>query len=394
MTKKLKLGLEMSENREKLNTLLSLDTMDDGQRSEMEKLSKRQMECEGELRAVLLAEPEPTRTAGDSAEQRELNQLVERADLADLFTCVIEHRQIDGPVRELQQHFHLLGNQIPMAMLETRAVTPAPADVGQTQSEIVPAVFPMSCATWLGISSPTVGVGDAIFPVLVTSATAGTPAENAAQADTTGSFQAEALSPSRIQAAFFWSREDQARFSGLSESLRDNLTMALGDKLDQQILNGTNGLFNGTNLANHDVTAVTAYADYRDLLAFGRVDGKYAMTVSDLKVLMGSGTYAHAAKQFRSDNAGDRAALEDLMSVTNGVKVSAHVPAVASTKQNAVVRLGMRRDAIAPIWQGPLLIPDEVTLAAKGQVMVTAVMLHAVKVIRADGFYKQATKHS
>ena len=394
MTKKLKLGLEMSENRERLNALLSRDALDEGQRSEMEKLSKRQMECESELRAVLLAEPEPTRTAGDSAEQRELNQLVERADLADLFTCVIEHRQIDGPVKELQGHFGLLGNQIPLAMLETRAVTPAPAEVGQTQSEIVPAVFPMSCATWLGISSPTVGVGDAIFPVLVTSATAGTPAENAAQADTTGSFSAEALSPSRIQAAFFWSREDQARFSGLSESLRDNLTMALGDKLDQQILNGTNGLFNGTNLANHDVTAVTAYADYRDLLAYGRVDGKYAMTVSDLKVLMGSGTYAHAAKQFRSDNAGDRAALEDLMSVTNGVKVSAHVPAVASTKQNAVVRLGMRRDAVAPIWQGPLLIPDEVTLAAKGQVMVTAVMLHAVKVIRADGFYKQATKHS
>ena len=39
------------------------------------------------------------------------------------------------------------------------------------------------------------------------------------------------------------------------------------------------------------------------------------------------------------------------------MKVSAHVPPVASKKQNAVVRLGMRRDMVAPIWEGLTLIP-------------------------------------
>ena len=43
----------------------------------------------------------------------------------------------------------------------------------------------------------------------------------------------------------------------------------------------------------------------------------------------------------------------------------------------------------APIWDGITLIPDEVTAAKKGQIVVTAVMLHAVKMLRADGFYKQ-----
>ena len=104
---------------------------------------------------------------------------------------------------------------------------------------------------------------------------------------------------------------------------------------------------------------------------------------------MGSATYAHASGVFRSDNAGDRAALEDLMSVTGGVKVSAHVPDVASARQNAVIRLGSRRDMVAPIWEGITLIPDEITKAGTGQIVVTAIMLHAVKLLRAAGFWKQ-----
>ena len=82
------------------------------------------------------------------------------------------------------------------------------------------------------------------------------------------------------------------------------------------------------------------------------------------------------------------------MRVTSGVKVSAHVPAAAGSKQNAVIRLGMNRDMVAPIWENVALIPDEVTLAKKGQIVITAVMLHAVKVLRADGFYKQQAQHA
>ena len=180
----------------------------------------------------------------------------------------------------------------------------------------------------------------------------------------------------------------------MGEALAQNLQEALADKVDQQILNGANGLFNGTNLANHNVSAVTTYALYRDLLAYGRVDGKYASNVGDIRVLMGSATYAHCATQFRSNNAGDRAALEDLMMVTSGIKVSAHVPAAASNKQNSVVRLGSRRDMVCPLFEGVTLIPDEITLAGNGQIKLTAVLLHAVKIIRAAGFWKQQSQHA
>ena len=44
---------------------------------------------------------------------------------------------------------------------------------------------------------------------------------------------------------------------------------------------------------------------------------------------------------------------------------------------------------MAAVWSGITLIPDEISKASLGQIQVTAVMLYAVKILRADGFYKQ-----
>ena len=391
-----RVALEMSEKREKLNGLLGVDELSDEQRTEMGTLTERLQQLEIEARAAILAEGEPTitRTVITDGEDRELRSLIDRASVGMIFEAALEHRATDGAEAELQAHYRLSANAIPLAMLETRAVTPAPSDVGQSQSTIIPGVFPQSCAAFMGVDMPTVPVGEAIYPVLATNATVGTPAENAAQAETTGSFTADVLSPRRLQASFFYSREDRARFAGMDEALRSNLSDALSDGLDKQILTGTEGLFTGTNLSNHNVTAVTSYANYRSELGYGRVDGTFAGSVGDLKIVMGAATYGHAAGAFRSANAGDRAALEDLMQVTAGIKVSAHVPAVANNKQNAVIRLGARRDMVAAVWEGITLIPDSVTLADKGQIKVTAVMLHAVKILREAGFYKQQLQHA
>ena len=352
---------------------------------------------ETKLRAALVADDAAeTRAAaafaGNTPEDRERTALVGRASVGAIFGAALEHRSTEGATRELQTECKLAGNQVPLSMLrgETRAVTPAPANVGQEQSEIIRYVFPDACAAFLGVDTPTVGVGEQVFPVLSMKTDVHTPAENNAAAETTGSFDAEVLSPSRIQASFFYSREDRARFRGMDSSLRMNLSDALSDGLDAQIVAGTNGLLTGTNLANNNVSAITTYALYRSQFGYGRVDGRYASGVGDVRIVMGSGTYGHASGVFRSNNAGDRAAIEDLMAVTAGVKVSAHVPVVnASNKQNNIIRLGMRRDMVAPIWEGVTLIPDEVTLAGTGQVKITAVMLHAVKILRAAGFYKQ-----
>ena len=311
---------------------------------------------------------------------------------------------MDGPTAELQKHYGLESNQVPLALmvrnwpdqneLETRAVTQAPSDVGQMQQSVIPYVFPAAAATFIGVNMPVVGVGEQVYPVLTSLLTVGTPAENAAQAETTGAFSADILSPSRIQASYFYSREDRARFSGMDSALRENLSMGLADGLDNQILSGTNGLFTGTVLANHAASAVTTFDDYVTDFAYGRVDGRYANTASAVRVIMGAGTYTHAGNVYRNTSV-DRTALDRLMEVTGGIQVSAHVPAVTGAhKQNSVIRLGMNQDFVAPIWEGVTIIPDEVTKAGTGQIVITAVMLYAVKLLRADGFYKQETQHA
>ena len=56
---------------------------------------------------------------------------------------------------------------------------------GQTQSEIIPGVFPHELRRLpRQMDMPTVPVGEAVYPVLTTNATVGTPAENAEQLPT------------------------------------------------------------------------------------------------------------------------------------------------------------------------------------------------------------------
>ena len=392
MLKSQTLAIELSETRQSVNLLLEKDDLTTEERSELDTKSERLRTIEPEIRAALTAEG-VTEFRTDDPADRELRHLADRANLGNIFDAVLEHRATDGAEAEIQTHYGLTANQVPLAMLEVRAVTPAPSDVGQNQATIIPGVFPDSCAAFLGIDLPTVGVGEAVFPVLTTNATVHTPAENATAAETTGAFSADVLSPSRLQASFFYSREDRARFAGMDEALRQNLNDALSDGLDKQIIAGSNGLLTGTNLANHNVTVVTTFALYLSQFGYGRVDGRYASMTGDLRAVVGAGTYANMGAQYRNDSV-DRNALDRLSEITGGVKVSAHVPAVASNKQNSVIRLGMRRDMVAPLWEGVTLIPDEITLAATGQIKVTAVMLHAVKVLRAAGFYKQQTQHA
>ena len=396
------LEIRASEIRTRLSEIGGMADLTDETRSELDKLRNEYQDNERRQTALRIAgdvPSSPIETRND-AEGREFRRTLDRANVGEMFDNILTHAVYTGANEEVRSHYRLDGNQVPLALLraaepplETRAVTPAPGNVGQTQMAIVPYVFPQSAAAFLGIDMPTVGVGEAVFPVLTSSLTVGTPAENDAQSETTGAFSADNLSPARLQASFFYSREDRARFAGMDMALRENLSMGLSDGLDKQVISGTNGLLTATNLANHTASAVTTFSDYVGDFGYSRVDGRYAATTADVRVVMGSGTYAHAGAVYRNTSV-DRTALDRLMDITGGVRVSAHVPAVANQKQNAVIRRGLNRDMVAPIWEGVTIIPDEVTKAKEGQIVITAVMLHAVKILRTDGFYKQETQHA
>ena len=394
MNDKQKLELRQSGIRGRLSELGTAEGTDEA-KAEIDTLAVEYSSNEARLRAFMVAGDAPVETSTKEGQERA--ELYQKASVGDLVYNLVNGRSgvQGGAMGELQKEYGLADNEIHVRQLtpESYAVTPGATEVGQNQQEIIPYVFPQSCAAFLSIDMPTVGVGETVFPVLTSELTVGTPAENNEQAETTGAFSADVLSPSRLQASFFYSREDRSRMAGMDESLRENLSMGLSDGLDKQIIQGTNGLLTGTVLPNNNVSTETTYELYRDQFAFGRVDGRYASMTGDIRVVMGSETYTHAAKQYRGNN-DNMDALMSLTAALGGVKVSAHVPALSGTKQNAIIRLGMHRDMVTPVWENVALIPDEITKAKSGQIVITAIMLHAVKVLRQGGFYKQQAQTS
>ena len=206
--------------------------------------------------------------------------------------------------------------------------------------------------------------------------------------ETEGGFDADLIAPDRVQASFIHRRRDKARFGGLDSSLRLALNSGLEEKLDYEAIAGDEGLLTGTNLANHNSNAAAAFADYLSRFAYARVDGRHAQQTTDIRAVVGVTTYAHMGTSYRSDNA-DFTVLDSLSAKTGGVRVSPHVPAAVSNKQNAVVRLGSRRDMVQPVWAGVTIIVDEISLAGKGEIEITAVLLMNTKILRVEGFYKQ-----
>ena len=402
MLKSHKTMLALSEKRQKQTELAekvnaSADGATEDQAKERTALAGGITKLETEYRANLEEEATAeTRGLGD-AEARERRALVAGCNIGAIFAATVEHRQTDGQVAELQESLRLAANQVPLELLvENRAVSPAPGEVEGNQAAIEPYVFPDSVAEFLAIPRPTVEVGEAIYPTLSGDTTVQAPAKGAAADETTGEFNAEKLSPARLQASFSYGREDAASFVGMGDSLRANLSEALSDGLDRQILIGTNGLLDGNNLAHVDAEDRTTYQGYRQVLAYDHVDGRFASSPADLRVVVGSATYGDIANSYGTD-IGLPSALEGLTApaVLGGLRVSAHVRAVtAAHRQFAVVRRGMRRDAVAPVWQGVTIIPDEVTLAGMGQIKITAILLHAFKILRAAGFGKVQVQHA
>ena len=403
MTAAQRIQLKLSSCRQRLNELLQVETRSAEEQTEMETLTTEVSAKEPELRAALAAEPDPEETLveGD-AETRELQRLTDKSNIGDILSATFEKRQTSGEAAELQKHYGLGSHQVPLEMLrinravEERAAATVPASIGDaSQGEVITPVFSSDDGAFLGIERPTVPVGDAAYPVLSTSPSVKGPFSDSSEAvQTDATFVANSLSPERLQASFSYRRTDAARFAGLDASLRLALSGGLEEALDDQAISGSDGLLNGTNLSNNNVNAVSTFALYLSGLLYGRVDGRYARTPGDVRMIVGQGTFTHASGAYKGNNS-DEAGSERLQTRSGGLRVSAHVPAVSGNKQNALIRLGMERGAaIQPLWQGVSLVVDEFTRAAYGEIIVHAVLLANFAITRKSQWSKRQTQHA
>ena len=399
MTKKLrhffKIQRSQSEIRSRLGEIRMTpeDQITPELRTERTALEGRFTTVETEFRAALdELQVEQAEVATPDAEARALRQLTQRASMGAIFESVVEQRQLaDGPTKELQEHFKVGPHAVPLEMLreEHRAISPAPTNVGVDEQPVVEPVFSMGDAAFLGVDQVTVPSGDAVFPVLTSRPSVGGPhTDSTSVSETTGAFSAEALAPGRLQASFFYLRSDAARFAGMSESLRSALNMGLSESLDKEVIDQI-----VTDVSRTNRGSVSDYAHYRSLIS-GRVDGRFAASEGDVRAVMGGPTFVHADSVYRAAETAE-SGVDAMRRMSGGLRVSAHIPGVSGSKQDVIVRRGMRRDAVVGLWAtGVQLILDEVTGSKKGEITVTAVQLAAFKVLRVAAFSRLQTQHA
>ena len=132
MTTLQKLTVRASEIRQSLNTLATVESLTDEQRTESDTLTTEYRDVETKLRAATIADgvadlgdQDERETEATTPEGRERAKLEERANLGTLMQNIIEARAHAGVEKELLEAFKLAGNEIPLSLLEVRAVTPA-----------------------------------------------------------------------------------------------------------------------------------------------------------------------------------------------------------------------------------------------------------------------------
>lgn len=408
-----RLQLRQSELRERINELLGLETRSDEQTAELRSLTTEGQNVEVEIRAAIVAEPEPpTRTEpnGGDPEGRERIELRSRFQVNRVIGAVLQGRLVDGVEAECAAAEECARGQIPVGVyerrqdgpaLETRAVTPGPSTVGVNQRPIVPAIFDRSIAPYLRIEMPNAGVGDQAFPILSTNVSAEVKAKDAAAPETAGAVTVTSVEPRRVTGSFRFRVEDAARLSGLEEALRRNLSMVLSDQVDNQVLNGSaadggeDGKVRGLLAILSDPTAPATGAETwaRMNTAFlEKIDGRFAIDETGVKALVGPHTLRHAAGLFRGNN------TEESFSAVarrtyGGIRATRRIADPASNLQQAVfVRENPANDSCAVMahWNS-MTIRDVYSDAAKGQVVVTAYMLVSdVVVLRSDCFVQDS----
>ena len=266
-----KLQLRQSEIRESINTLLGNDSRTEEQNGELVKLTAEGQKIEPEIRAAIVAEPDPetTITKTGEPEQRERLELRSKTGIADFLRAAAGGTSVSGAAAEYAASLGVpTTGHLPMALFgrttpttETRAVTPGPAVDGPLQPTI-PYVFERSAAASLGISMPSVPSGQVQIPKITTAPPSDTLAKDASAPATAAAVSLVNQSPVRIAGSFEVRVEDLAVMPSLESALSESLQGSMSNEFDEQVFNGAAGELNGLFTQATDVSAASAIETY------------------------------------------------------------------------------------------------------------------------------------
>ena len=373
--------LRQSEIRQAINSLLGNDDRTEEQDAELVTLTDEGTAIEPEIRAAIVAEPDPqtTITAANDPETRERLEIRSKTGLADFLAAAAGGREVSGAAKEYAASVGCSPlNRIPLDIFtvdqpEARAVTTGPAIDGIVEPA-VPYVFAQSAAESLGIQMPMHGSGNVQVPRVTTAPPADTLAKDASAPSTAAVIALDSQTPKRIAGQFEVRAEDLAVYPELETVLGESIRGALSNELDEEVFNGAAAGLNGLFVQATDVTVATAVETYATGIArfAALVDGQYAYSLDDLRCVVGPSTYAKYMGLIS-----DGMPLADYLKANLGsFRVSNRMPALASKGQRGIVTLNGGSSPIRIyVWNALEIIRDPYSGAGAGKVTLTATAL-------------------
>ena len=356
-----------STERGRLAELAALDSLTDETRAELKTIQSGTPDLESQLRAARIAvegENGSEKRAEVDSELRERIALRRKASLGKYLYAHLQGRLVDGPEAELRAAAKVDG--IPFELWEVpddekRVISPAPSNAGVNLAPLRPKIFAPSVAGKLGIAMPTVQSGTYSTGTVNQSVTANAVAKSGAVPETEATFTTTTTAPHRIGAALRLTAEDVATVGqGNFESiLRQNVSLALADELDDEMLNG-NGSGNSLTgifqrLTDPGAPAATAESWTRFLaIQSGVIDGLWATELSHVMLLVGVETYRLAAATFQGTDS-EESAASYLKRMGAGFTTNSRMPVKASHVQQGIAcRKGRSEGMLAtcPVWFG------------------------------------------
>ena len=394
MDKLIKAQLEVSEKRTALSALLDAETPDV---DAIETAKNEVTASEKRMQAVMVLDggnKEVERVNAGDAEGREIRKLVSKASVGRMLAGILEEGEGDGADRELRSALGIPSDYIPMALLERRAAVTTTGDEPGTTQPFIGRVFPMGAAAFCGVDVASVAVGQELVPVLSTGVTIHGPYTDDTEAtESTGVVTITTLEPKRLNGSFAVKQTHLATFPMIEDGLRADLGDAVQNAIDIDLLKRTDlGLLEFPADPTAPADATTAAEFLADL--YSGVDGVYAGSVGDVRVLYGPETYAFAGGLVITANHPETV-IDKVSRIAGGVLVTDNAGAYTGNRQEGLIIKGAaRRNCVGALWNGVQIIRDDVTRARQGEVRLHVIGMWDFAVVRTAGYVRKSYRTS
>ena len=264
-------------------------------------------------------------------------------------------------------------------------------------------LFANTAAMRLGVTFESVADGVASYPITTAGASAAQRGKGEAAADAAWTIGISELKPTRNSVRLTFNVEDEARIPMLEEALNRDLRRAITEGVDRAIFlgddgaSGTDADITGLNTAaiteqtigqTEKITAAGVLAGFTPM-----VDGVHATMLEDLRCVLAVGAW----RLWRGTIANSAAENQTILSflAENGLTCTSRGELETGTMNGDLAAFvgrsrGIEGAASAPTWEGGMLIRDQYSGAAKGEVAITLVQLWNFGLVRSANFQRVA----